>query len=264
MKVSSSRILCVLLLTLFFGAFSCRRATEPSVEPGLTQVGAEERLAEADQLWKERKDLNRVRQAVVVLRQVRAIDFGNYEAGWKLSRALYYLGAHTEDERERDDAFRDGAETAKIAIQLRQDRPEGHFWLGANYGGSAQHSALASLANVEEIRRAMETVLKIDDTYESGSAYMVLGQLYMEAPRLLGGDTQKAIEYLERGLKVGPENAFLRLRLAEAYHAARRNADARKQVDFLFTMTPHPDYLPEHEEAVEEAKKLRKEVNRKS
>lgn len=107
----------------------------------------------------------------------------------------------------------------------------------------------------------METVLKIDDSYESGSAYMVLGQLYLEAPRLLSGDTQKAIEYLERGLKVGADNAFLRLRLAEAYHAARRNADATKQLNFILTMSPHPDYLPEYEEAVEEAKMLMLKMN---
>ena len=60
----------------------------------------------------------------------------------------------------------------------------------------------------------------------------------------------------EKGLQFGANNGLLRLRLAEAYHAISRDADARKQIDQLFTLTPHPDYLPEQKEALEKAKLL--------
>ena len=103
----------------------------------------------------------------------------------------------------------------------------------------------------------MDAVLKIDEGYESGSAYMVLGRVYLESSKLLGGDTQKAIEYLEKGLKLGPDNALLRERLAEAYVEAHRNDDARKQIDTLVTMKPAAGYEPEHNEAVSEARKLK-------
>ena len=50
------------------------------------------------------------------------------------------------------------------------------FWLGANYGGNAQLSMLAGLAEVDDIKSEMETVLKIDAKYEAGSE--MFGKLF--------------------------------------------------------------------------------------
>ncbi|HUE81449.1 MAG TPA: TRAP transporter TatT component family protein [Pyrinomonadaceae bacterium] len=248
--------ICTFLFCLFAVALSCRKDEKgPGIDGG-DEALAQEKIVEADQLYLERQDLNKTRMGVALLRQGRVADYGNYEAAWKLSRFLYHLGTYSEDVREREAAFREGTEVGKVAVELNGQSAEGHFWLGANYGGAARDSALASLANVEEIRKEMEAVLAIDHTYERGSAYMVLGQLYLEAPRLLGGDTQKAIEYLEKGLQVGGDNPLLRLRLAQAYRGDRRNAEARRQIDFILKMKPDPNYLPEYEDAVREAKKL--------
>jgi predicted Zn-dependent protease len=76
----------------------------------------------------------------------------------------------------------------------------------------------------------------------------------------LGGDTRKAIQYLEKGLKFGPDNALLRLHLASAYAEAHRNADARKQIDTLLKMTPAPGYEPEHAEALAQVPKLQEKI----
>ena len=149
-----------------------------------------------------------------------------------------------------------------MAVQLQDDKPEGHFWLGANYGGDAEHSTLAGLANLEDIRSQMERVIQIDESYEAGSAYLGLGQLYLRAPKVLGGDTQKAIEYFEKGLKVGSDNALLRVNLAEAYHQAKRESDARKQIDFILKMNPDLDHRAEYDEAVRDAKKLEENLAR--
>src|SRR5207245_1014185 len=110
------------------------------------------------------------------------------------------------------------------------------------------------------IKQEMEAVLKLDEGYESGSAYMVLGQVYLESPRLLGGDTQKAIEYLEKGLRLGPNNALLRWHLAEAYAQVHRNEDARKQIDALLAMKRAPGYEPEYDEAAAQARKLQEKI----
>jgi tetratricopeptide (TPR) repeat protein len=223
---------------------------------------AKQKIAEADHLYSQREDLSKVRLSVAELRQARIADYGNYEAAWKLARVNYYLGAHTTDERERDEAFREGSDMGKIAVQLDSNKPEGHFWLGANYGGAAEHSTLAGLSTVEDIRREMVAVLKIDEQFQGGSAHLALGQLYLQAPRLLGGDIQKAIEHLERGLKFGSNNAMLRLRLAEAYLETNRTADARNQIDVILKITPDPDFVPEYKEAADKAKKLLEKIDR--
>jgi predicted Zn-dependent protease len=72
----------------------------------------------------------------------------------------------------------------------------------------------------------------------------------------MGGDPKKAVEYMEKGLKLGETNVLLRLRLAEAYLAVDRKADARKQLDFILNVTPDPNYMPEHKKAQAEARKL--------
>jgi tetratricopeptide (TPR) repeat protein len=247
---------------LFLG---CNRGEPPpaasSATPEVT-VGSTQLLAQADQEYAQRQDLTHVRKAVALLRQARTVDYGNYEIAWKLARANYYVAAHTDDDTERDAAFREGIESGKMAVQLQENKPEGHFWLGANYGGDAEHSTLAGLANVEDIRGEMERVLQIDEGYEAGSAYLGLGQLYLRAPRVFGGDTQKAIDYLEKGLKVGSDNALLRVNLAQAYHQAKRDADARKQIDFILKMNPDPDHRAEYDEAVMNAKKLEENLAR--
>lgn len=217
-------------------------------------------IADADQLYGQRADLVKVRQAIVVLRQGQAGDPSNYDLAWRLAKFNYYLGAHSDNSAEQDRAFREGLDAGQLAVKLQDGKPEGHFWLGANYGGRAQISTLSGLSELEDIKREMETVLKIDERFQSGSAYMVLGQVYLEAPRLLGGDVPKAIDYLEKGIKVGPDNALMRVRLAQAYVAANRNAEATKQLNELMNMKPVSGYEPEYNEAVALAQKLREKI----
>jgi hypothetical protein len=55
---------------------------------------------------------------------------------------------------------------------------------------------------------------------------------------------------------------MLRLDLAQAYHAAKRDADARKQIEYILTMTPDADHQPEYNESVRDAKKLLEEIQK--
>ena len=257
------RLLIIWVVAIVMIASSSCRKTAPGSQAAIDQGDEQQAaasLAEAEPLYGQREELPKIRQAVTLLRQARTADYGSYEAAWKLARADYYLGEHTTDDSERDDVFREGIDAGKAAIQLQPNKADGHFWLGANYGGSGAHSALASLSTVEDIRREMETVLKLDEGYNLGSAYLGLGQLYLQAPRVLGGDNAKAISYLEKGLKFGANNALLRVRLAEAYAATNRDNDARKQIAIILSMNPEPGYVPEHNDAVAKAKKLQQKI----
>ena len=245
----------ILILSLASGCAKQAAETSRGVDLGDAK-GAAEKVAEGDKLYSEREDLAKARQAVALLRQARLEDYGSFEAAWKLARADYFLGEHTGDPHERDNAFREGEEAGKAAVRLQDGKPEGHFWLGANYGGRAKYSVLSGLSSIEDIQKEMDAVLKLDEGFQAGSAYMVLGQLYLEAPRMLGGDQQKAIRYLEKGLRFGSNNALLRLHLAKAYHAANRDSDARKEIDFIMAMKLEPEYQAEYKGALDQARKL--------
>lgn len=232
---------------------------EPSKEMmmgGTDAKAAADRVVEAEALYEGREDLNKARAAVASLRQARVADYGNYDAAWKLARAAFYVGDHSDDDSEIDDMFREGTEAGKAAVGLQPNRPEGHFWLGANYGGAASHSTLANLSSFSDIKGEMEAVLKIDESFQGYSAYIGLGRLYLQAPRALGGSDAKAIEYLEKGVKLNSNNTMMRLYLAQAYHSANRNAEAKKQIEAIKAATPDPKFAAEHKDALAKADKL--------
>jgi tetratricopeptide (TPR) repeat protein len=101
----------------------------------------------------------------------------------------------------------------------------------------------------------MNKVIELQPDYQGASAYDALAQVEL-ATRLKGGDALKAVNYLEKGLQLAPDNTNIRLHLGEAYLAVKRDADARKQLDQLLQMKPNPEYIPEYRECVEKAKKL--------
>ena len=212
-------------------------------------------VAKADQLYAQRENIQFLRQAIIELRQAQTADPGSYDAAWRLARFNYYLAMHTDGD-ERNNAFRKGIAAGKTAIGLQGNRPEGHFWLGANYGGSLDQGSIFGLATIADVRKEMEAVLRLDEGYQNGSAHMVLGLLDLKIPKLLGGDRQKAVAELEKGLRFGETNAVLRLHLAEAYQAVGRSDDARQQLNAIINMTPDPNYLPEYKETTAAARRL--------
>jgi len=246
------------LVSVVFGGAACNRggSGSPASTGSSDTKMATEKVAEAEPLYEGREDMNKARLAVTTLRQAHAADYGNYEAAWKLSRAAFYVADRTDIDSERDNMFREGTEAGKAAVALQPNKPDGHFWLGANYGGTAAHSTLSNLSSFTDIKTEMEAVLKLDESYQGYSAYLGLGRLYLGAPRVLGGDVSKAVEYLEKGVKLNPNNSVMRYYLAEAYEASNRDADAKKQIEAILTMTPDPKYSAEHKDTVEKAKKL--------
>jgi tetratricopeptide (TPR) repeat protein len=259
MKRNPSLQLHLFLLSCLILA-SCASPSTAEKYPTPAGGNATELIARADQLYTERADLAKVREAVGVLRQARAAEPSNYEAAWRLSRVDYFLGEHTTDSSERDKAFTDGEAAGKEAIKLADNKPEGHFWRAANLGGQAEHSALTGLAAADDIRREMQAVLKLDETFLQGSAYMALARIDLETPTMMGGDPKRAVELLEKGLKFGEKNSLLRFYLAQAYFKTNRKDEARKQLETVINMQPDPNYVPEHADAVNKARELMKKL----
>lgn len=261
-EILQSAVFISALISVILGGQACKHGAPDSMSSTGTADAkmATDKIAEAEPLYEDREDMNKARLAVTTLRQAHAADYGNYEAAWKLSRAAFYVADRTDTDSERDNMFREGTEAGKTAATLQPNKPDGHFWLGANYGGTAAHSTLSNLSSFTDIKTEMEAVLKLDEGYQGYSAYLGLGRLYLGAPRVFGGDVSKAIEYLEKGIKLNPNNSVMRYYLAEAYETAKRDADAKKQIDTISAMTPDPKYIAEHKDAVEKAKKLQEKI----
>ena len=101
-------------------ATSCMKGGPPVESPAVDSASAMQEIKQADQLYGQRDDLMQLRRGIVALRQALTKDPGNYEAAWKLSKFNYYLATHTDDTKERDDAFRAGIDAGKTAVQLAE------------------------------------------------------------------------------------------------------------------------------------------------
>lgn len=231
-----------------------RAATSPTVK--VTPEAINQALTKADELFKHREDHEKLRAAIKALEVVRDPDNRNYQVEWTFAKYNYFLGKFSSNKDESEEALKHGRDAGKIASRVEPQKPEGHFWYAANLGEMSKRSPITvGLGSVDDIKEAMSKVVELEPGYQAASAYDALAQVEL-ATRLKGGDPQKAVELLEKGQAMAKENTNIRLHLAEAYLAVKRDADARKQLDHLLQMKPDPEYMPEYRECVEKARKL--------
>ncbi len=237
--------------------FAC--STTDAIEtagPMVSSEVIESSLARSADLFKEREDVAKIREAVEVLRKARDYKQRNFEVEWKFAKFNYFLGKQSSDDKEANSAFEEGRDAAKIASTLEPQRPEGYFWYGANLGELSRKNMLTvGIKSIGEVRTAMNRVVELQPGYQNSSAYDVLGQIELET-RLYGGKAEKAVELFEKALETETDNMNLHLHLGEAYLAVRKENEARKQLEKVLTMKHNPDFLIECREAVEKAKKL--------
>jgi tetratricopeptide (TPR) repeat protein len=257
--MTGRRFYCFITIALVsFWLVSCaKKAGTDSVPPPANTAFIGETVTKCDALFKERADLAKLREAVKSLAAVRNPDARNYEVEWKFAKYNYFLGKHSADEKEKEKAFTDGAQAGKIASRVEPNKPDGYFWYGANLGEQAKLSPVTvGVKSIDDIKEAMNKVIEIDPQYQNASAYDGLAQIELSTAGLMGGKPEKAVEYLEKAIKLEDDNSYLHLHLAEAYLATGKRDEAKKQLEYVLKMKPNPDYLPEHNQTLEKTKKL--------
>jgi tetratricopeptide (TPR) repeat protein len=183
---------------------------------------------EADYLFTLGENLERDKQSLAVVERALVSDGSNYQWLWRAARVYYYVGDGV-GKNEKLGYFQKGIAIGQRAVAALPNAVEGHFWLAANYGGfSEQTGALKALQTVKKIRAEMETVLRLNDRYNDGGAYLALGEMDSQLPRIVGGNLGRAIARLEQGAKIAPHNLEMKLALAEAYQENGRKDDARR------------------------------------
>jgi len=194
--------------------------------------GAQDSNARADELYTARDTGDNLKQLVLMMEQSTVRDPKSYEAWWRLARARYYAADREKDQAKKTKLFLSGTDAAKKAIELENGRVEGHFWYAANEGEYADlKGALQSLGLVKTIRKEFESALAINPAYEDGAIFSALGQIDLNLPRILGGNEKRGIERLEAGMKVGPNNAELKVTLADVYIKKGRKDEAKSLLE---------------------------------
>jgi tetratricopeptide (TPR) repeat protein len=163
-----------------------------------------------------------------VIERALAANTNDYQWLWRASRVYYFVG---EEAAKSDKAsfYEKGINVGQRAVAAQPDSVEGHFWLAVNYGGySEEKGVFKALTTVKKIRAEMETVLRLNDRYQDGGAYLALGEMDRQLPRIIGGNINRAIQRLEQGASVAPNNLEIKLALGQAYEEKGRKEDARR------------------------------------
>ena len=141
------------------------------------------------------------------------------------------------------------------AILVEKDRPEGYFWKAANMGALAESFGLRQGIKYRgEIKRALETVLRLDPSFQHGSADRALGRWYLKVPGLFGGSRKKSEEHLRKSLTYNPNSHSSRFFLAETLFAMDRDAEAISELQKILAAPIDPDWGPEDREFKEKAR----------
>ena len=197
-----------------------------------------------DELYRHREDIASAKQAADLWAKEAAAG-KNFEATWKLARAYYWLGTQgpTGDRRAALDL---GVKTGEQAIVLDSSKPEGHFWLAANMGALAESYGLSQGIKYRgRIKDELETVLKMGEAWQQGSADRALGWWYHRVPGLFGGSESKAETYLRKALEYNPQSTATLYFLSEVLIERGKKDDARKTLQQVLDAPLDPDWTPE-------------------
>ena len=241
------RLYIIIVLTVLLG-FSSAFALETA-----------DFLAEANELYAGRADLSSCEESIKIYEEILAADPQNSEAAWRLSRAYFYLGNHTQG--EKIPIFDKGQAAARQAIEINPNEVEAHFWLGVNMGRvGEEQGVLNSLFLVGPIKDEMEAAIKIDPDY--AGAYYTLSVLYRKAPGwpLSIGDSDKALEYAKKAVELKSTHHLYYLGLAEAYLSKGKKEKATQVLEKILDMPIEKEYIPEDTEDIEKARKLLKNI----
>lgn len=239
-----------ILITIFLSAIGAQAQSKARVAAPVNPYH------EADSLFTFGESTESDQQSLIVVERALTTGTNDYQWLWRAARAYYYVGEDAA-KNEKLALFQKGIEVARRAVAIEPNAVEGHFWLAANYGGFSELTgALKALQTVKKIRTEMETVLKLNDRYQDGGAYLALGEMDKELPRIVGGNLSRAITRLEAGLKVAPQNLEIKLALAEAYLEEGRKEDARRQLQEIIGRSVTPSRAKAERHVQEKARKL--------
>jgi tetratricopeptide (TPR) repeat protein len=155
-----------------------------------------------------------------------------------LFQAQEYNAAKTLLEKALDTADRDGTihyylcrihfelnsydmavEHCKLAVQLQDNQPDYHFWLGRSYGAvAANANPIQQAVLAPKVRKAFEKTIALDPTHVQARVGLV--NFHLRAPAIMGGSLDKAYAHVQT--LIGLDEIEGRLLLARYYEKTQQ------------------------------------------
>jgi tetratricopeptide (TPR) repeat protein len=237
-----------------------------SIVFALPLIGAGEKSldslrAESLKLANDVLDVDSLKKSVELLEKILDSDPDDREALALYARVCWSMGNHETDKREQKKWFKKGQDLASRLKEKYPDKADGYYWYGVNYGEFVDRSSIfAKIGAKKVIVENMDKVLVLNDKYDSGGAYIILGRINYIAP---GGSYAKAIEYYEKAIELGPKRTTAYLYLGELYLHEHVFDKAETLFVKVIKMEVDPRYGIEGRDDKASARKLIKKLDRK-
>lgn len=189
---------------------------------------ADSLIENAIQLYKTRHlEAGNLQKSVEVLQNINEPD--NLKLNYELSKIYSLLGDVAKTKKEKLEFYNKGIEYAKKALEIDGNSEWAHFWYMVNSGKIGQMKGiLNSIGIVSEIKREIETVLKINP--KNTDALLARASLYYELPTFLGGDLNKSIKDLNRAIEIDSNYTALYVDMGKIYI---KKKDYKKAEEYL-------------------------------
>jgi len=127
------------------------------------------------------------------------------------------------------EAYEQGRQAAKRAVEMAPGSVAAHFWYGTNTGRWGQtRGVVRSLFLLPTVKHEIDTVLTLDPSF--APIYALAGNVYYEVPPLLGGDLDRSERMFRQGLALAPRFTAMRVGLAKTLIKKGRLAEARQEL----------------------------------
>ncbi|NLI97660.1 hypothetical protein GX441_03250 [bacterium] len=223
----------------------------------------DERLEKADEYYLNRhKDQGYSLKAKSLCDEVLKEKPDDAQALWRLARLYVLFGDGKSSKDEKISRYEAGRGYAEKAKGIDSKCAEAFFWYGVNIGRIGQtKGVLNSLSLAGPVKEAFEKALALNSKF--APAMDGLAVWYMEVPGVAGGDLNKSVEYLKKGIGIEPNYSLLYVDLAKVYIKQKNYSAARDQLKKCLAITapynPGDFYLDDKPEA----EKLLKEIEGK-
>jgi tetratricopeptide (TPR) repeat protein len=257
--VTARAVLCTLLLC---GCALFRdRALDTSFEYEESTADVprlESQLAEADDLYREPRSIDRVRRSLeIYLRSISAKN--HYDALWRAARACMWLADHRLEGDARIEIAFKGVSIAEEATRRSPNRAEAHYYHGLCLGTLSRLEG-GGLRRVKVMEAAGLRVIELDEAFEYAGGHRFLGMLYgrtKDHPLAGIGSFEEAVEHLERAHELFPGYAYNGLALAEVLISEEEEPErSRALLEEVLGTPPPPDRSADHARWVARARDL--------
>lgn len=151
-----------------------------------------------------------------------------------------YLDLGDEIDQEPDQRiaeYEEGARVAQKALNLKEDLANAHFYYAANLGSAAYlQGLLASLVNLQDLTNHVTRTLELQEDH--APAHHMRGMMLEKLPWFLGGDSEKALQHLQRAVEIDKYYMHARLNLGEVYLQHEMTDEAIQELQFVLHNEP--------------------------